>query len=397
MKYRAIAFEINLRGEGCVFEVGSLFEALCGLQDQRDRRGVRYALVTVLVFVVLAKLAGENQLRGIAQWVKLRAQRLADFLGLEKAQAPHPTTYSRILGHAVQIDEFERVVGEFFGQPAPAERGVLIALDGKTIRGTIPAGQSQGVHLLAAFVPEQGWVLLQVQVGRQENEIPAAARVLQCLDLRGKVVTGDALLAQRELSAQIVEAGGDYLWIIKDNQPELRRDIQTLFEPEQCTPGFSPAKKELRSAHRTGKGHGRIEQRTLTASSELKGYLSWPYAEQVFRLERHFERVKDGKLFQRVVYGVTSLTAQQASPERLLALTRQHWQIENGLHYRRDDTLREDRCTLRTGHAAHAMAVINNLLLGLLLRRGVRNVPDARRRFAAHPEEALALILHGPG
>ena len=133
MKYRAIAFEINLRGDGCVFEVGSLFEALCGLQDQRDRRGVRYALVTVLVFVVLAKLAGENHLRGIAQWVQLRAQRLADFLGLERAQAPHATTYSRILGQAVQIDEFERVVGQFFGQPASAERGVLIALDGKML------------------------------------------------------------------------------------------------------------------------------------------------------------------------------------------------------------------------------------------------------------------------
>jgi hypothetical protein len=267
-------------------------------------------------------LAGENQLRGIAQWVQLRVQRLADFLGLEKVQAPHATTYSRILGRAVQIDEFERVVGQFFGQPAPAERGVLIALDGKTIRGTIPTGQSQEVHLLAAFVPEQGWVLLQVLVGQEENEIPAAARVLQCLDLRGKVVSGDAMLAQRELSAQIVQAGGDYLWIIKDNQLELRRDIHTLFEPEPCTPGFSPAKKELRSAQQTTKGHGRIEQRTLTASSELKGYLNWPYAEQVFRLERYFERIKDGKLFDGVVYGVTSLTALQASPKCLLALAR---------------------------------------------------------------------------
>lgn len=396
MKYKPVAFEINLSGEGFVFEVGSLFEALCGLHDQRDARGLRYALVTVLVYVVLAKLAGEDHLRGIAQWVSLRAEMLAGILSLEKAQAPHATTYSRILGHAVEVEEFEQVVGDFFAQHSQGERDVVLTLDGKTLRGTIPAGQTRGLHLLAAFLPDAGWVMLQVEVEQHENEIPAAVRVLKCLDLRGKVVTGDALLTQRELSLQIVEAEGDYVWIIKDNQPEMRQDIETLFAAEDCTPGFSPAKKDLRPKRQVAKGHGRIEQRTLTASSDLKGYLAWPYAEQVFRLERHFERLSDGRVTHHVVYGVTSLTAAEAGPERLLALTRQHWQIENGLHYRRDVTLQEDRCTLRTGHAAHSMALINNLVLGLLLRRGVRNVPDARRRFAAHPDEALQLILGSP-
>jgi predicted transposase YbfD/YdcC len=396
MKYKAIAFEINLRSEGIVFEVGSLYEALCGLQDQRDARGLRYALVTVLVYVVLAKLAGEDHLRGIAQWVRLRADKLADMLGLEKAQAPHATTYSRILGHAVRLEEFEQVVGEFFSQQRETRRGVALTLDGKTMRGTIPAGQSRGLHLLAAFVPDEGCVILQVEVEKQENEIPAAARVLKCLDLRGKVVSGDALLTQRDLSVQIVEAEGDYIWFVKDNQPELCQDIETLFAAEVCVPGFSAIKKELRTAQQVGKGHGRIERRILTASSDLLGYLSWPYAQQVFRLERHFVRIRDGKVMHHVVYGITSLTAQEAGPERLLALTRQHWQIENSLHYRRDVTLREDRCTLRTGHAAHAMALINNLVLGLLLRRGVRNVPDARRCFDAHPDRAMALILGAP-
>jgi predicted transposase YbfD/YdcC len=94
-----------------------------------------------------------------------------------------------------------------------------------------------------------------------------------------------------------------------------------------------------------------------------------------------------------VVYGVTSLTAQEASPKRLLELVRKHWEIENKLHYRRDDTLREDRCTLRTGHAAPMMAAINNLVLGLLRRQGVTNVPDARRNFAQYPQEALTLVV----
>lgn len=397
-KYTPLPFEINLRPEGLIFEVGSLFEAFCTLHDQRDARGLRYALVTVLLFIVLAKLAGENHLRGIAQWVKLRATLLADFFALAKPQAPHHTTYSRILGQAIRIEEFEKVATDFFAQQPKAGTSVVISLDGKTIRGTLPAGQTQGVHLLAAYLPDEGWVLIQVAVGSKENEIPAAARVLKCLDLRGKIITGDALLAQRELSIQIVESGGEYVWIIKDNQPEVRRDIETLFAPESCTPGFSPASHDdFRTAETVEKGHGRIERRTITVSSALKDYLDWPAVEQVFKLERHFERVKDGKVMHQVVYGLTSLTAQEASPERLLELTRKHWEIENGLHYRRDDTLKEDRCTLRTGHAPQAMAVINNLVLGLLRRRGVKNVPDARRRFAAYPHEALELILCPPG
>jgi predicted transposase YbfD/YdcC len=393
-KYTPLAFEINLHPEGFVFEVGSLFEAFCALHDQRDARGLRYTLVTVLVFVVLAKLAGENHVRGIAQWVKLRAVLLATFLALAKPQAPHATTYSRILGKAVALEEFAQVTRDFFAKQTKEGTSVVISLDGKTMRGTIPAGQTQGLHLLAAFLPDEGWVLIQVEVGSKENEIPAAARVLKCLDLQGKIITGDALLAQRELSLQIVQAGGEYVWIIKDNQPETRQDIARLFAPEFCTPGFSPASHDdFRTDETVEKGHGRIERRTITVNSTLKGYLNWPVVEQVFKLERDFTRVKDGKVMHEVVYGVASLTVQEASPKRLLELVRKHWEIENKLHYRRDDTLREDRCTLRTGHAAQMMAAINNLVLGILRRQDVANVPDARRNFARHPEQALTLVV----
>lgn len=396
-KYTPLAFEINLRPEGFVFEVGSLFEALCTLHDRRDARGLRYALVTVLVFIVLAKLAGENHLRGIAQWVRLRSASLATFLALEKVQAPHATTYSRVLGQAVAIDELEQVMRDFFAGQPNAGTSVVISLDGKTMRGTIPAGQTRGLHLLAAFLPDEGWVLLQVAVGSKENEIPAAGRVLECLDLRGKIITGDALLAQRGLSLQIVQAGGEYVWIIKDNQPETRQDIEQLFACEPSKPELGRAwQDDFGKAETLEKGHGRIERRTITVSSALKGYLDWPGVEQVFQLQRRTKRVKDGKVTDEVVYGLTSLTAHEASPQRLLELVRKHWNIENGLHYRRDDTLKEDRCTLRRADAAQAMAAINNVILGLLLRRGVTNVPDVRRSFAADPKQALQLILGRP-
>ena len=393
MKYTPLSFEVNLRPEGFVVDIDSLFSSLMQLHDKRDARGLRYTLVTVLVYIILAKLSGENFVRGMADWVKLRKEQLAEGLGLAKAQAPHATTYTRILGHAIDPDEFQRVVGDYFAHLPQAGDSIAINLDGKTVRGTISAGSTRGLHQLAAYMPDEGWVLLQVVVESKENEIVAAPRVLKSLDLRGKVVTADALLTQRNLSIQIVEAGGEYVWTIKDNQPDTRQAIETLFQPEECVPGFSGGTHDFRTARTTDKAHGRLEQRTITVSSELNEYLDWPYCEQVFKLERHVVRLKDGKVMDEVVYGLTSLTADEAGPEQVLDFVRGQWGIENGLHYRRDATLREDWCCVRIGHAPQMLTLINNVVLGLLLRRGVRNVPEARRRFTAHLNEAVQLVL----
>ncbi len=396
-EYSTPPFDVNQNPDGLVVDLDSLYEALSRLHDSRHARGVRYALVTVLMFVLLAKLAGQDRIYGIAQWVKHRQQPLAEALHLAKPRAPSPQTYSRLLGRVMAIEEFEHVVHEFFAAQPGAGQSVTIALDGKTLRGTIRAGASQGRHLLAAYLPQEGWVLLQVEVGSRANEIIAAPRLLKSLDLRDKIITGDAMLAQRELSIQIVEAGGDYVWMVKDNQPQLVDDLQTLFAPEHVVKGFSPASHDdFRTAATVDKAHGRLERRTLTASSALQGYVDWPSAAQVFQLERRFERTADSHVTVEVVYGVTSLTRTEASPAQLLSLVRNHWQIENGLHYRRDETLREDWCHLRVGEAPRAMAILNNLVIGLVLRQGKRNLPEVRRHYDAHLEEAVALLTRRP-
>lgn len=393
MECIAPSLNVQLEAEGCVIDLGSLYARLAQLPDKRHARGLRHALVTVLVYIVLAKLAGQDRVYGISQWAKYRQVTLAEAFGLLRVDAPSVNTYRRVLANAVEIEEFEQVVRDFFGALPQAGHTVVIALDGKALRGTIPAGQTHGRHLLAAYLPAEGWVLYQVEVANKENEISAAPRVLKCLDLRGKVVTGDAMFAQRELSQQIVDAGGDYVWTVKDNQSTLRQDIALLFQPEETVKGFSPALKEFRTAHTFNKGHGREERRTLTASTELKDYLDWPTAAQVFKLERLIKRTADGKTSTEVVYGITSLTPDQASPARLLELNRSHWGIENGLHYRRDETLREDWCHLKGGHAPRAMAVINNLIVGLVLHLSWTNLPEARRYFDAHPAAARRLVM----
>jgi len=137
---------------------------------------------------------------------------------------PPPTTYSRVLGEAVIVEEFEAVVSHFFGQRA--RQGEAVALDGKALRGTIEAGHSRGQHLLAVYDVESGLALQQTEVETKENEISAAPELLRQLDLADRVVTGDAMFTQRRLSEQIVRAGGDYLWMVKDNQPTLREAIE---------------------------------------------------------------------------------------------------------------------------------------------------------------------------
>lgn len=386
----------NTTDAGFVFDVESLYGHLTKLEDKRDPRGVRYELPLVLLLVILAKLAGEDEARGISQWVKLRKEMLVKALGLKRPQMPHHTTYSRILGGAVDVEAFEAIVGQFFHPRIAKEKRYVVALDGKTLRGTIEPGQTQGTHLLAAYVPEEGVVLMQIEVDSKENEITAAPRIVECLDLRNKVVTGDALLTQRVLSAKIVDAGGDYLWIAKDNQETLRRDIEGLFAPEYSLPGTSPLVTDFRTASSLDKAHGRLERRTITVSSLLASYLDWPHVQQVFKWEREVRYLKSGQSSRQVFYGLTSLPQNEASAQNLLFFKRQHWGIENGLHYRRDVTFNEDSCRLRTGHAARCMAIINNLVIGLLHHLDFDYMPHARRHCAAFPLHALGLIVRTP-
>jgi predicted transposase YbfD/YdcC len=206
-------------------------------------------------------------------------------------------------------------------------------------------------------------------------------------------IPADALHTQRELSLAVVEAGADYVWTAKDNQPTLRRDIEQLFQPETCLPGTSPIINDLRPAETKEKQPGRLETRRLTASSLLAEGSNWPHLAQGFKLERTIRCLKTGEFRTEVVYGLTSLTADDASPQRLLELVRGHWGIENKLHWRRDVLFQEDRTRTQSALFGQAIACLNNLILGLACRWGCRNLAQARRHFDAHPDEALKLVM----
>lgn len=306
---------------GCVFSLGSLYSYLAQIADQRKRRGIRYPLAVILVLVILAKLCGQDKPYGIADWAHHRRGFLVQALRLKRGRLPHHTTYRRIFESGLNGDELERLLSECIRQLPPAGQSVVIAIDGKTLRGTITREDPFGVHLLTAYLLGEGLVLMQMVVEKdKENEIVVAPKLLNCLDLRHKVVVGDALHTQREVSLQIMEAGGDYVWVVKDNQPLTRQAVEQLFAPPPAIPGWNQPSTDFRTAPTVNKAHGRLEERTLTASRLLNDYLDWPGLGQVFKLERRFTTLATGAVHREAQYGLTSLTADDASPERLLEL-----------------------------------------------------------------------------
>lgn len=375
------------------FSLQALAAHLHSVPDLRDPRGVRYPLAPMLTLAVLAKLAGHSRLEALADWAKLRAADLARLFGLQRASMPHPSTWSRILGQAVDPLVLEQALTTFFqprlSEEMPPRGSVILAVDGKTLRGTIPLGQTRGVHLVAAYLPEQGVVLAQLAVDTKENEIVVVPSLLAQLDLQSTVVVGDAMQTQRDLSIQVVEAGGDYLWFVKENQPTLLAELEELFRPPPLAPGHAAPRRDFVTAQHVEQGHGRLEERVLTASTMLVGYSDWPYLAQVFQLERRVWQPGEQPLHE-VRYGITSLPRQVVDAARLLVIARAEWGIENGLHYRRDVTLQEDACQFRRGAGPQVLAALNNAVISLLGQQGERNLAALQRRFAYQFDRWLA-------
>lgn len=227
------------------------------------------------------------------------------------------------------------------------------------------------------------WRKRGVRSGEHDCELNAAKRLLKKIHLKGNVVTGDALYAQRRLCEQILACGGDYLVVVKQNQPELYADIALLFDQP-------PFGEQFATADQRGRHGNRDEMRQLWASSALRDYLDWPSCQQVCKLEREF--CCKGKKTIQAEYLITSLNTEKADAQRLLRLRREHWAIENCLHYVRDVTMGEDQSQVRKGAAPEVMAGLRNATLALLRKAGVDNVAAGLREIAWHPGAALRLL-----
>jgi predicted transposase YbfD/YdcC len=257
-----------------------------------------------------------------------------------------------------------------------------VALDGKTLRGTQKheAEDQKKRHHVCLYETQTGGVL-------KEREHTRVEEFLTPLYVKGRIVSADALHTHVKTCASITASGGASVFMARGNQSTRKKDLQLFFRepPVDC--------HDWRQAETLEAAHGRMEQRFLTASSELHDFLSrdGPAGGPVFFLRRRFPH--RFTCSQQITYGFTSLTPQQAGPERLPGLTREHWSIENKRHARWDVTLREDACQVRKGEAPRVLAILNSFLLALFDWLAVRNGASQMRRFAAQPFQALRLFM----
>ena len=281
---------------GQVINLGSLYHRFAELKDKRKAKGKRYGLGMLLAAMFLAKLCGEDKPSGIAEWVALRGAWIAQVLGLRRKSMPSHHTYRRTLAENVDAKEFEALVRAYHRQSGKAGYQVVVSMDGKIVRGTIDLEVSDGLCLLALFLPGEGITLAQIALEEGQSEVSVAPTLLSWVDLRNKVVIGDALHTQRQVSIQIGKAGGNYLWTVKGNQPQFLQDLKDWFDDRVALlPGQGCPPKDFRSATLTSKGHGRLEVRTLTTISQLNDFLDWPFLQQVFKLEHTITMPKTKK------------------------------------------------------------------------------------------------------
>jgi predicted transposase YbfD/YdcC len=414
-----------------------LLAALADIVDRRKPRGKRHELASVLAVAVCAVLAGSNGPFAIAQHAATLPQSALARLGvrhntrLGRRLPPSRSTIRRAL-RALDPDAFDRCVSAWLyrqvtaGNLAPAHLDrLIIAVDGKTVRGAAKAGQP--LHLFAAIAHRTGAVLAQTAVPTKKGEGSQLAPVLDHIaDLRanntntnhhhhddnhdddsdhhggggaqqggpvpdpskpGKlaniILTADALHTTKANAKRVTADGGDYILIVKGNQPKLHAQINNL--PWQDTP---VADETITT------GHGRRDRRVLKVlpADQVDG-ITFPGAKTVFLLER-YRYNKDGKLISAAaVLGVTSCDTTELPPAELAEAIRGHWTIEV-LHWVRDVTFGEDASTLRQGPTPRVLATLRNLTISLLRLFGFSNIAAARREIA-WDHNGLALDLIG--
>jgi len=369
--------------DAVVFDIKDLESRFQQLTDTRDPRGKIYPLSMVLSMVVLAKLAGEDKPSGITEWIRLRCDSFVKLFNFKHRRMPCLNIIRRVLQEILSLDELEKIFSHYLHETYGGQQSQLVTIDGKTMRGTIPKGSTKGLHLLAAYLPEEGVVLKQVEVDIKENEIRAAPELIEGIDLKNKVVCADAMHTQRQLSANVLAKGGNYLWFVKENQSTLLADVEQFFKRAQRCAGWSLPELPRTIAETTDKGHGRLEKRTLTLMVDEQRFLDWPGVRQVFKLERYVQRLQTNEESTEVIYGITSCAPEMAPAEQMMQWTRGYWGIENGLHYRRDVTLREDATRTSEKPLAKTIAAINNFVVGLSQKLGYSNLASARRTFDA--------------
>lgn len=343
------------------------FPCLECVADPRMDRSKRHQLVDILVIALCGFLAGCETWVDVELFGSAKQKWLQKFLALPNGIPSHDT-FGRVFA-LLDPQQLAHVLRQFVQAVLPCLAGEAVAIDGKTAAGSgEKTTAKQALHLVSAWATQHGVVLGQVATEDHSNEITAIPKLLQLLDVRGATVTIDAMGCQKEIARQVRAQGADYVLAVKGNQKNLAEAIGLQMRR-------SHAKDVPRSKLKTCEtNHGRTEERTYTAmAAPTPVKRQWPDAQSIVRVCR--ERVDaQGKKSKEVRDFISSLPPEV---DRLAALIRGHWGIENRLHWSLDVTFHEDGSRIRQGHAPENTALLRRLALSIL-KQDTRYVDSLR-------------------
>jgi predicted transposase YbfD/YdcC len=335
------------------------------LTDPRVERNREHLLEEILLIAIAAVLSGAESWNDIADYGKDKQEWLQTFLALPSGIPSHDT-FNRVFA-ALDPEEMEKGFAVWVASIAKLTAGEVVAIDGKTLCGTRETGKKKLVHMVSAWANSNNLVLAQRKVDEKSNEITAIPKLLNALELAGTVVTIDAMGCQREIASRIIEKKADYVLAVKENQPGLLADIKDSFQMLAADAVAEEVDCE----------HGRVERRNCSVVADLsllERPFEWASLQALVRIESERYHKVSGKTEREIRYYITSL---KPDARRLNGAIRQHWGIENKLHWVLDVGFGEDLDRKRAGHAAQNFSLLNRIALNLLkqettFKRGIK-------------------------
>jgi predicted transposase YbfD/YdcC len=338
-----------------------LLRAFAELKDPRMNRTKRHSLGDILAIAICAIICGADAWTQVAKFGRCKLKWFKTFLELSNGVPSHDT-FGRVFA-ALDPVAFEECFMKWIAALTTASAGRLIAIDGKTIRRSLDtANDKAAIHMVSAWCEANHMVLGQLATDAKSNEITAIPELMKLLDLNSAVVTIDAAGCQKKIAQQVVDQGGHYILQLKGNQGSLHNETVMLFDEcltDDCH-GIAYS-----TADTVDKGHGRIEERRIWATSEVNWFAEkdkWKNLRSLIRVQA--KRTLNGQSSTEYRYYISDLPADNASG--LLAYIRGHWGVENSLHWSLDISFREDDRRIRQGHAAENFARLSRIALNLL-------------------------------